>query len=221
MFFNYLEEIRTIKTNPVKRIKQLHNTRTPKEFISDSEFNNLLRYMDSSKLHEYRDYVIIICLLDTGMRIGECLMLTTEDIDFKNRSILLKAENTKGRKDRYVFYSQKLNQELKRWLEYKDRYLESEYIFPTNRGGALSVGNFETNFKKYAKRVKLDNAHPHQIRNNFAKRCIMSGMDIWTLSKILGHSSVTVTEKAYLDLTNDDIRKNYQKFSPLENLIRS
>ena len=59
---------------------------------------------------------------------------------------------------------------------------------------------------------------PHTLRNNFAKRCLMSGMDIYTLSKILGHSSVTVTEKAYLDLTVTDIRKNYQKFSPLEAL---
>ena len=43
----------------------------------------------------------------------------------------------------------------------------------------------------------------------------MSGMDIYTLSKILGHSSVTVTERAYLDVTDADIRKRYSKFSPI------
>ena len=42
----------------------------------------------------------------------------------------------------------------------------------------------------------------------------MNGMDIYTLSKILGHSSVTVTEQAYLDLTDEDIGKRYQNFSP-------
>lgn len=46
----------------------------------------------------------------------------------------------------------------------------------------------------------------------------MSGGDIYTLSKLLGHSSVRVTEQAYLDLTTSDIRKNYLKFSPLENM---
>lgn len=46
----------------------------------------------------------------------------------------------------------------------------------------------------------------------------MSGMDIYTLSRILGHSSVTVTEKAYLDLTDDDLRKRYQNFSPISNM---
>ena len=42
------------------------------------------------------------------------------------------------------------------------------------------------------------------LRNNFAKRFLMTGGDIYTLSRILGHSSVKVTEKAYLDLDEDD-----------------
>ena len=43
-------------------------------------------------------------------------------------------------------------------------------------------------------------------------------MDIYTLSKILGHASVTVTEEAYLDLTEEDIGKRYQNFSPVANM---
>ena len=50
------------------------------------------------------------------------------------------------------------------------------------------------------------------------KRCLMSGMDIYTLSKILGHSSVQVTEKAYLDVTDSDIRKRYSRFSPIDSI---
>ena len=45
-------------------------------------------------------------------------------------------------------------------------------------------------------------------------------LDIYTLSRILGHSSVKVTEEAYLDLDTDDLRTNYQRFSPLANLKR-
>ena len=40
-------------------------------------------------------------------------------------------------------------------------------------------------------------------------------MDLFTLSKILGHSSVHVTEEAYLDLNDEDMRQRYQKFSPV------
>ena len=71
-------------------------------------------------------------------------------------------------------------------------------------------------FKHYLKRVGLDeNISPHCLRNNFAKRCLMNGMDIYTLSRILGHSSVSVTEQAYLDLTDEDLGKRYQHYSPV------
>lgn len=49
----------------------------------------------------------------------------------------------------------------------------------------------------------------------------MNGGDIYTLSKILGHSSVKVTEECYLDLDIEDLRKQYQRHSPLMNLKRA
>ena len=59
---------------------------------------------------------------------------------------------------------------------------------------------------------------PKVFRNNFAKRFLMNGGDIFTLSKLLGHSSVEVTQAAYLDLTDDDLRQQYQRFSPIANM---
>ena len=109
---------------------------------------------------------------------------------------------------------------MRRWIQYKDRYIETDYLFPVKSNGApLSVSNFETNFKKYLLRAELNTSiSPHCLRNNFAKRCLMNGMDIFTLSKLLGHSSVTVTEQAYLDLTDEDMGKRYQHFSPVISL---
>ena len=54
--------------------------------------------MDLSYFSEQRDHAIITLILDTGMRLGECLILKTEDMDMKNRVILLREDNTKGRK---------------------------------------------------------------------------------------------------------------------------
>jgi integrase/recombinase XerD len=111
-----------------------------------------------------------------------------------------------------------MSQELRRWIDYKDRYVESDYLFCTKRGNPLRVEYFEKNFRQYGERVGLD-VHPHMLRHNFAKRCLMAGMDIYTLSRILGHSSVITTEKTYLQLINkDDLRKNYAKYSPLTRL---
>jgi integrase/recombinase XerD len=173
--------------------------------------------MDKSYFTEHRDYVMILLMLDSGMRLGECSTLLITDIDLARRRISLRAEETKGRKDRTVFFSQKTETALRRWLQFKDRYVESDFLFPVKEhGGSIGVGNFENNFKKYIKRSDLNEEYtPHCLRNNFAKRCLMNGMDVFTLSKILGHSSVEVTEKAYLDLNDDDISKQYQRSSPL------
>lgn len=154
------------------------------------------------------------------MRLSETLSLTIHDIDLVRRTIYIPAEVTKGRKDRVTFFSITMSKLLNRWIRYKDTMQESELLFPTQRtNGLLSASNFEINFRQYLRRVNIDkNITPHGLRNNFSRRFLMSGGDIYTLSKILGHSSVTVTEKAYLDLMDEDFRKRYQRFSPLENM---
>lgn len=207
-------------TNSVARIKEIKCARKVVGFIEDGDFNRLLKAFDLSKFHEYRDYIVAQLIFDTGMRLGETLLIEETDIDFIKRTILLKAENTKGKKDRYVFFSQEMLKQLRRWLQYKDRYRQSKYVFCTNKGKLLKVNNYETNFKKYGERIGLSEIHPHMLRNNFAKRFLMQGGDIYTLSRILGHSSVKVTEEAYLDLDENDLRINYQKYAPLANLKR-
>ena len=217
VFFNWLDREYTIKRNPMKKIRQLKVNRKAKEFLSDEEVRRLLGKMDRSYYSEHRDYVMIMLMLDSGMRLGECSSLLVEDLELTRRRINLRAEITKGRQDRTVFFSEKTEKVLRRWLQYKDRYVESDYLFPVReRGGHIQVSNFESNFKKYLIRSGLNEQFtPHCLRNNFAKRCLMSGMDIYTLSKLLGHSSVTVTEQAYLDFNDDDISKRYQQHSPL------
>lgn len=220
VFFSYLCEFGEIRSNPAKKVKHIKVARKPLQFLSDDEFKKLMDGIDLSKLHEYRDFIIIRTLLDTGMRIGECLSIHVEDLDLKENAIFLHAENTKGKQSRYVFFSSKLATELKRWLRYKDRYLETNLLFPTTRASAMQVTNFEANLRKYAKRVGLSDVHPHCFRNNFAKRFLMNGGNVYVLSQILGHSSVQVTEQAYLDLDTRDLQKQYTAFSPLANMKR-
>ena len=217
VFFNWLDRDYLIRKNPMKRIRQLKVNRQAKEYLSDDELRRLLSRLDRSYYSEHRDYVMILLMLDSGMRLGECSSLLVTDLELTRRRINLRSEETKGRQDRTVFFSEKTEKALRRWLQFKDRYVESDYLFPVReRGGHIQVGNFEGNFKKYLTRCGLTTDFtPHCLRNNFAKRCLMNGMDIYTLSKLLGHSSVTVTEKAYLDLNDDDISKCYQSHSPL------
>ena len=219
VFFNWMEREYIIHKNPMKRIRQLKHNRQAKVFLSDEDLKKLLSKFDKSYFTEHRDYVMIMLMLDSGMRLGECSTVLVTDLELARKRINLRAEETKGRKDRTVYFSPRTETVIRRWLQFKDRYVESDYLFPVKEhGGSIGVGNFETNFKRYILRAGLNEEYtPHCLRNNFAKRCLMNGMDIFTLSKILGHSSVEVTEQAYLDLTDDDISKQYHRASPLSN----
>ena len=219
-FFNWLEDRCVILSSPMKKVKLLKCERQARDFLADSDFRKLTNCLNKSLYQEYRDYVIIMLLMDSGMRLGECSCLLMSDINIPSRSISLRAEITKGRKDRTVFFSLKTETILRRWINYKDRFVESDYLFPMKHNGShITVSAFERNFRNYLNRASINGKYsPHCLRNNFAKRCLMSGMDLYTLSRILGHSSVTVTERAYLDLTDEDLCKRYQSFSPISNM---
>ncbi len=215
VFFNFCVTFDIIQKNPMEKIRQIPNKRKAKDFITDSQFQLLLQQFNLASYSEYRDYIITLLLMDTGMRITECLLIKIEDIDFTKRIIFLPSENTKGKRDRTVFYSSKMALMLKRWLKYRDIYTNTQYLFSTQKGKPIINSVYEKNFRNACAKAGIENVSPHTLRNNFAKRFLMNGGNIYILSQILGHSSVEVTEQAYLDLTTEDICENYQNYSPL------
>lgn len=219
-FFRWLVEVEYIERSPMRKIRLLPDERRAREYLEDDEVVKLLKCLDKSFFPEYRDYVAIMLMLDSGTRLGETLTAEVSQVDLHERSLHLSADKTKGRKARTVFFSSKTARELRHWQEYKDRYCDSDYLFPVkNSGFTLQVSDFEKNFAKYCRRAGIKKrVSPHTLRNNFAKRCLMSGMDIYSLSRILGHSSVEVTEQAYLDVTEHDLKKQYGRFSPIEGI---
>ncbi|WP_328701102.1 tyrosine-type recombinase/integrase [Aquibacillus kalidii] len=223
VFFNFLYKEREIVRNPVENIENIKPTRKQKQLLKPEEIKRLLNTMDITKFHEYRLWIQVRLCLDTGIRAGECVELMPNDIDFKYSSLLVR--NPKNHKERYVYFSRKMNVDLKRWIQYRDRFSDSDYLFPTIRGTKQDVRNFERSLRKVGEKVNI-NVHPHLLRNSFAKYYLTGGIgsgkgsqgDFSTLSRILGHSSAEVTARAYLDFTDDEIRLNYQRHSPLNNL---
>ncbi|MGO4350098.1 tyrosine-type recombinase/integrase [Paenibacillus sp. MCAF9] len=216
VFFNFLYQVeREIPKNPVENIENPKVERKVKKILTPEDIKKVINQFERETFHGYRNYVITRLLLDTGMRVGECLNLQAENFDFKHKSILI--TNPKNRQQRYVYFSFKSANEMKHWMRFKDRYSDSPFLFPTTRGTQLEIRNFERALRKAGERVKI-HIHPHLLRNNFAKYYILNNGDWFSLCRILGHSSVDVTQKAYLDFTDDEIAKKYQKHSPLANL---
>lgn len=154
------------------------------------------------------------------MRLGETLELRIENIDLFGCAIFLDGDTTKERKDIVVFFNYEIQRLLQRWIKFKDVIQESELLFPTQgTNRKIEQGNFERNFRGYLAREKINkNITPHGLRNNFSRRFLLNGGSIFVLSKILGHSSVSFTEKAYLDLQDEDLRKRYMNYLRLETI---
>lgn len=88
VFFNYLFNIERATTkNPVESVENQKVQRKVKKTLSQEEIRRVLGQFDTTTFHGYRNYVITRIMLDTGMRIGECLKLQPEDFDFKHKSI--------------------------------------------------------------------------------------------------------------------------------------
>lgn len=216
VFFNYLHTVeREINKNPMDTIERIKADRKIKQTLTPDELKKLFKAFDTTRFHEYRNATITKLLYDTGMRVGECLAILPEHLNIPYRSILV--TNPKNKRERYVYFSPSMGNELKRWLQYKDRYVDSVYIFPTSRGTRLEIRNFEYALRQTSQRIGF-HVHPHLLRNNFAKYYLLNGGDWVSLSRILGHSSVEVTQKCYLDFSDEEIGKKYQKHSPLAHL---
>jgi integrase/recombinase XerD len=215
VFFNFLFSEREIKVNPVEKIENIKPQRKKKSLLSKDEFQKVFQSFDITTFHGYRSWLQSRLILDTGMRAQESCDLRPDNIDFKHKSILI--ENPKSNQQRYVYFSFTMSNDLKRWLQYRDRYSDSPFLFPTSRGTKLDVRNYERTLRETGKKVGVE-IHPHLLRNNFAKYYLLNGGDFATLSRLLGHSSVDVTMKAYLDFSDEEVGRKYQKHSPLTHL---
>ena len=214
-FFSHLYAEQVIRKNPLKDLKNVKPERKAKVMLEDNELKQFFRSFDLTKFDQYRDWIIARLIFDTGARIGELLEVVPADIDLRSNAILLR--KTKSGKQRFVYYSQKTRNHLKSWLNYKDRYTDSPYVFPTNRGTKLRIEGLERSFRLRSRDVGLQ-ITPHLLRNNFAKRYLINGGDLATLSRLLGHANVEITSQIYLDFADKEVMQKYRQHSPLENL---
>ena len=80
VFFNWLDRDYVLQKNPMRKVRQLKVNRKAKEFISDDDFKKLIAQLDKSYYPEHRDFAMIMLMIDSGMRLGECSCLLMDDI---------------------------------------------------------------------------------------------------------------------------------------------
>ncbi|KAB2387238.1 MULTISPECIES: tyrosine-type recombinase/integrase [Bacillus cereus group] len=217
-FYTFLVEEDYVHLNPFTKIKSLKEAQDNIEALSIDQLKTLLKQPNQRTYAGFRDYVLMMLLADTGMRISEALNLQQEDIDFKTNVIILKGTNTKNRKTRYVPISQKTSKLLRELLVEIEEF-DTLHIFTTVYGKNIDPARFRQQLKIYGNKAEIKGVRisPHTFRHTFAKYYLLNNGDVMTLQKILGHSSIEMVRK-YVNMTNKDVVIQHNKHSPINNL---
>ncbi len=215
--FNWLEEneYMTIDQNPAVRLKKPKLPAPQPKEISIENIRALLKFSHESKPFPERDYAIILFFADTGCRVGGLIGLHLSDLDLKNKQAFV---TEKGRKPRFVFFSDSTKAALKKWLAVRPK--QTDFVFVTARG-QMTVWGVGQLMRRLKRRAGIQGrVNPHSFRHSFAKRYLNNGGDLATLADILGHTDVLVTKKFYSVFTTEELKRKHKQHSPLAGIIR-
>ena len=163
------------------------------------------------KLSDARDKASLLVLLDTGMRLTEFLSLNREDVDPITGMILIRSG--KGRKPRNVYLGDKSRQILRRYV--KDRKDYNPALWVARSGERLTETGLRMMLRRRAARAGVPVPSPHDFRRAFAIERWRAGVDILTLSKLMGHTSLQVLNR-YIKQIGEDLEQAAKQSSPVD-----
>ena len=206
VFFRFACQEGFIKTSPVVNI---HNVKQPKlklRTFSEAEIRRMLNYFGGSGFLQVRNRTMLALFFDTGMRLAEVLNLTEEQIHEEHIMVY-----GKGNKERLVPVSPYLARLLMRYLRLREKYFAEKlppkpYVFVSYKGNRLTAEAVTRFMKKAAAEVGVSpdvRVSPHTCRHTFAHLQLRNGLDLYSLSRLMGHENIAITQR-YLDGIRDD-----------------
>ncbi len=200
MFFNTLIAHGYLETNPTKGLKGPSVETKAIRFLTESEIFDLLNVIDSP---DFKD--LILAYLNTGARKEELLpaRFSWDNINFDNRTISIMGKRDKTR---VIPMNKTLFEILQRRKNDENREMPFDF----------SYQNIYPKIQIYYDRVNIKGADVHTLRRTFGSLLVQKGVSIFTVSKLLGHSSVIITENHYAALLESNLSEGVKK---LENLF--
>ena len=220
--FNYMFDEEYIEVNVFKKIRQLKTQKKIIYPLNDSEIKQMLLIASRHKYKHIalRNVVLFSMMLECGLRISEVANLKNEDI-LENQIII---RNGKNNKDRALAITPIMKKQMIKYDRLKkNRYKtdDYQYYFVSYQRGKLSEKSIWDMMQRIKEQMTIRSVvrfSGHTLRHTYAHMAMRNGMDIYTLSKNMGHSSVTMTQNYLQTLKSDDFVKESIQFSTLKNL---
>jgi len=180
--FSLAVEWGLLEESPMQGIKFLRENNARTRYLSLEECQRLIASCMAPHIR-----AMVSVALHSGMRLGEILNLRWYDLDFSSGFILVR--DSKNGESRHVPMDATL---FALFRAYPHR-LGTDLVFSSPAGG--HIVDVRTGFLNSCKRAGLIDLHFHDLRHTFASQFVMSGGDLYILKEILGHKSITMTQR--------------------------
>lgn len=193
---------------------------TVKDTYTNEELSLLIKKPIISKCSfvEYRTWVIINLLLNCGSRAATIRNILIKDVDVDNG--LISYRHNKNTKVQVIPLCSQMIIILKEYMCIR-KGNEEDYLFCTETGEKLTEQGLRSSIRRYNESRGVEKTSIHMFRHTFAKKYLIDcGGDAFTLQRILGHSTLEMT-RHYCNIYNVDLVKNYDSFSPLQNMSKN
>ncbi len=214
-FLKFLYAYHNINTSILQLVELPKKEQAIPDVLTIEEIELLLSQPDTNTPKGLRDRAIMELLYATGMRVSEALSLKLYDVNLEDRLVRISG---KGHKERIVPFHEIAKSFLERYITGARgsfiRGKDTGYVFLNTKGKRLSRIGFWKVLKEYAIRVGLeDKVHPHVFRHSFATHMLMNGCDLRVLQEILGHSSISTTQR-YTYISISYLKEVHKKYHP-------
>jgi len=203
--FNLAVQWRIINLNPCNGIKKFRIEEREKLAFSDEEIELIIK---NTKDFNFKS--IITFALFTGCRLDEILWLQWKDIDFIQRSVIIRNKelfNTKSGKNRYLPISNQLLVMLQDIKPNNNNESLDHFVFGKRGKYRYNKNHISKKFKKLLRNLNFpEKFHFHCLRHTFITQLVKKGVNIFDIKQLAGHSCIETTE-LYMHTITEDLRK--------------
>lgn len=218
-FYKFMVKEGYMSLNPAEKLERKKPKTVKIQAFNEEQLTSLLSVADKTRFVGFRDYTMILFMLDTGVRVSELVGIKLMDIRMKDGEVLI--TEGKGGKQRRVFISTKTKEMLRKYLRTRGDISGNEHLFITSDNKPMKQRTVQERLTIYGKMAKLTGVRvsPHTFRHTFAKMYIMRGGDPFSLQALLGHSTLEMV-RHYVNLWGSDLQKMHRQYSPVDQLFR-